>query len=176
MDFMADRTGHIIYRKGMFMGNYVKRTTLMVRNMERAIQFYRDVLGGKIWFDRPFTLDGGGLPVGKKGDKLRLLIVRFEHDEIGMIGLMEFINPVIPAPDVSYDLGYGQPVFVIVPEDAQAIYDKAMAMGFQTRGRPKRWSTTGARGETRHFLSTFLWDADGHFFECNQVTHIDPHE
>ena len=156
------------------MGNYVKRTTLMVRDMERSLAFYRDVLGATVWFDRPFTLDGGGLPIGKKGDKLRLCIIQFEHDEIGMMGLMEFTDPVMPAPEITYDLGYGRPVFVVVAEDARLIYDRASELGFKTRGEPKAWSTTGAKGETKHFLSTFLWDADGHFFECNQVTHIDP--
>jgi len=155
------------------MGNYIKRTTMMVRDMERSLVFYRDVLGATIWFDRPFTLDGGGLPIGKKGDKLRLVIVKFEHDEIGMIGLMEFLDPVMPAPDVVHELGYGRPVFVIVAEDAQAIYERAETKGFKTRGEPKTWSTTGAKGETKHFVSTFLWDDDGHFFECNQVTHIE---
>ena len=155
------------------MGNVIKRTTMMVRNMERSLIFYRDILGAKIWFDRPFTLDGGGLPIGKKGDVLRLCIIQFEHAQIGMIGLMEFLEPVMPAPEINYELGYGKPVFVVVAEDAQAIYDKAAAKGFRTRGAPKTWSTTGAKGETKHFLSTYVWDADGHFFECNQVTHID---
>ena len=156
------------------MGNQIKRTTMMVRDMERALEFYRDVLGGKVWFDRPFTLDGGGLPIGKKGDKLRLCIIQFEHDQIGMIGLMEFLDPVMRAPEVTFDLGYGRPVFVVVPEDAQAIYDRATERGFTTRGEPKTWTTVGAKGETKHFLSTFLWDDDGYFFECNQVTRIDP--
>lgn len=155
------------------MGNVIKRTTLMVRDMERSLVFFRDVLGAKVWFDRPFTLDGGGLPIGKKGDKLRLCIIQFEHDQIGMIGLMEFTDPVMPAPEIDYELGYGKPVFVVVPEDAQAIYDAATHNGFKTRGEPKTWSTMGARGETKHFLSTFVWDGDGHFFECNQVTRID---
>ena len=155
------------------MGNVIKRTTLMVRDMERSLAFFEGVLGLKVWFDRPFTLDGGGLPIGKKGDKLRLVILMCESDEIGMIGLMEFKDPVMPAPEVTYELGYGRPVFVIVAEDAQAIYDRATAAGFKTRGEPKTWSTTGARGETKHFLSTNLFDADGHFFECNQVTRVE---
>lgn len=155
------------------MPNIIKRTTMMVRDMERSLSFYRDVLGANIWFDRPYTLDGGGLPIGKKGDKLRLVIVKFDHDEIGMLGLMEFLDPVMPAPVVSYELGYGKPVFVVVAEDAQVIYNKAIELGFETRGEPKIWSTIGAKGETKHFVSTFLWDADGHFFECNQVTHTE---
>ena len=145
----------------------------MVRNMERSLEFFKDVLGLKVWFDRPFTLDGGGLPIGKKGDKLRLVILMCESDEIGMIGLMEFLDPVMPAPEVTYELGYGRPVFVIVAEDAQVIYEKAVAAGFKVRGEPKTWSTTGAKVETKHFLSTFLFDSDGHFFECNQVTRIE---
>ena len=156
------------------MGNQIKRTTLMVRDMERALEFYRDVLGAKVWFDRPFVLDGGGLAIGKKGDTLRLCIIQFEHAEIGMIGLMEFLDPVMPAPDITYEVGYGRPVFVVVAENAQEIYERAEAKGFKTRGAPKTWSTTGAKGETKHFLSTFLWDGDGHFFECNQVTKIEP--
>ena len=156
------------------MGNVIKRTTLMVRDMDRALEFYRDVLGANIWFDRPFTLDGDGLPIGKKGDELRLCIVKFDHDDIGMIGLMEFNEPPVEVPPVTYDLGYGRPVFVVVPEDVQAIYDRATERDFKTRGKSKTWSTTGAQGETKHFLSTFLWDADGHFFECNQVTRNDP--
>jgi len=156
------------------MGSYVKRTTLMVRDMERSLAFYRDVLGATVWFDRPFTLDGGGLPIGKAGDTLRLCIIQFTHDEIGMIGLMEFTDPVMSAPEVTFELGYGRPVFVVVADDAQAIHERAEAAGFKTRGAPKTWSTTGAKGETKHFLSTYLWDADGHFFECNQVTRIEP--
>ncbi len=155
------------------MPNVIKRTTMMVRDMERSLVFYRDVLGAQIWFDRPFTLDGGGLPIGKKGDKLRLVIVKFDHDEIGMLGLMEFLEPVMPAPEIDYALGYGKPVFVVVAEDAQAIYDRASASGFKTRGEPKTWSTIGAKGETKHFLSAFVWDGDGHFFECNQVTRVE---
>lgn len=155
------------------MANVIKRTTLMVRDMERSLEFYVGVLGMKIWFDRPFTLQGGGLPIGKKGDTLRLVILMCESDEIGMLGLMEFIDPVMPAPEITYELGYGRPVFVVVAEDAQAIYDKATASGFKTRNEPNEWSTKGARGEMKHFLSTFLFDPDGHFFECNQVTRVE---
>ena len=153
--------------------NYVKRTTLMVRSMERALEFYRDVLGAEIWFDRPFKLSGEGLPIGSAGDMIRLVIVKFAHSEIGMLGLMEFEEPPVDVPEVSYTLGYGRPVFVVVADDARAIFDRAVKHGFELRGEPREWSTTGARGETKHFLSTNLWDADGHFFECNEVTRIE---
>ena len=157
------------------MGSYVKRTTLMVRDMERALVFYRDVLGAEIWFDTPFTLSGVGFPIGKAGDRLRLCIVRFEDPEIGMIGLIEFEDPPEAPPPVTYSLGWGQPIFVVVADDARAIHARAREHGFRLRNpEPHEWSTTGAKGETKHFVSTNLWDPDGHFFECNEVTHIEP--
>ena len=155
------------------MENQIKRTTLMVRDMERSLEFFRDVLGAKVWFDRPYTLDGTGIPIGKKGDVIRLSIVQFEHDEIGMIGLMEFKDPVMPAPEIDYNLGYGKPVFVVTSKDAKGIYKRATEKGFKTRSEPVVWNTIGAKGETKHFISANLWDGDGHFFECNEVTHID---
>jgi len=98
------------------MGNQIKRTTLMVRDMDRSLEFFKDVLGAKVWFDRPYTLSGTGIPIGKKGDLIRLCIVQFEHDTIGMVGMMEFKDPVMPAPEVNYELGYGRPVFVVVAD------------------------------------------------------------
>lgn len=34
----------------------------------------------------------------------------------------------------------------------------------------------GYRGELRHFIGTSVFDPDGHFYECNQVTAIDEPE
>jgi len=73
----------------------------MVRNMERLLEFYQDVLDVKAWSDRPFTLQSDDLPIGKKGYKLRLVNPKSESDEIGMIGLMEFLNPIMPAPKIT---------------------------------------------------------------------------
>lgn len=78
------------------MTDIVKRTTLMVRDAEAAEQWYEDVLGMSRWMDVPFTLSGTQLAAGKKGDETRLVIMKAEHDTIGMIGLLEYIDPRRP--------------------------------------------------------------------------------
>ncbi|MFM7625086.1 MAG: VOC family protein, partial [Gammaproteobacteria bacterium] len=50
----------------------VKRTTLIVRDVERSRAFYRDVLGMRTWYDDRITLSGVGLAAGQKGDETHL--------------------------------------------------------------------------------------------------------
>ena len=76
------------------MTDAIKRTTVMVRDAEKAAQWYEDVLGMSRWMDTPFTLSGNQLASGRKGDQTRLVIMQAEHDEIGMIGLLQWIDPV----------------------------------------------------------------------------------
>lgn len=40
------------------MNNIVKRTTLIVRDMDIALRWYREVLGLSIYYDKNFTLAG----------------------------------------------------------------------------------------------------------------------
>jgi catechol 2,3-dioxygenase-like lactoylglutathione lyase family enzyme len=54
------------------MPNIVKRTTLIVRNLDRSLAFYRDVLGFSVWYDDEIVLSGVGLAAGAAGDRTRL--------------------------------------------------------------------------------------------------------
>ena len=57
------------------MNNIVKRTTLMVRDMDQSLAWYQNVLGMDVYYDKPFTLSGEGLAAGKAGDLIRLVIL-----------------------------------------------------------------------------------------------------
>jgi catechol 2,3-dioxygenase-like lactoylglutathione lyase family enzyme len=46
------------------MPSLVKRTTLIVRSLERSTAFYRDVLGLSVWYDDEVVLSGVGLAAG----------------------------------------------------------------------------------------------------------------
>jgi catechol 2,3-dioxygenase-like lactoylglutathione lyase family enzyme len=75
------------------MPTIVKRTTLIVRDLERSLAFYRDVLGFRVWYDDRIVLSGIGLAAGAQGDRTRLVIVRAEDPVVGMIGLLQFTEP-----------------------------------------------------------------------------------
>ena len=50
------------------MTSILKRTTLIVRDMAKSIEFYEGVLGMTKYYDNQVTLGGDLLPAGKKGD------------------------------------------------------------------------------------------------------------
>ncbi len=154
------------------MSTIVKRTTLFVRDMEASLAWYQSVLDMSVWFDKPFTLSGVGLAAGKAGDETRLVILKCEHDEIGMIGLLQWINPDQPPPVPPAAVTYGMPTFVVSSDDARANHAAAVALGSRVHAEPHDWSTEGADGRIKHFIGVSLFDPDGHFFEINQVVKI----
>lgn len=153
--------------------NVVKRTTLLVRDMAESRRWYEYVLGMTVWMDTEFVLSGQGLAAGKAGDRTHLVIMRAEDPKVGMIGLLQWIDPPKASPDPPTAVDYGMPVFVVESRDAHEVARRARKLGTRVHSEPRRWSTRGARGELRHLIGTSVFDPDGHFFECNQVVGIE---
>lgn len=152
------------------MVDIVKRTTLMVRDAEAAAQWYASVFGMTRWMDTPFTLSGTQLAAGNKGDQTRLVIMKAEHDVIGMIGLLEWIDPRQETPaEIPRRIAFGAPIFVIAAEDCQATTARARAAGSHVYCEPHEWSVTGANGQLKTMIGASFFDLDGYFFEVNQV-------
>ena len=156
--------------------NVVKRTTLLVRDMARSRRWYEYVLGMTVWMDTDFVLSGHGLAAGKAGDRTRLVIMRAEDPKVGMIGLLQWLDPPKDAPDPPTAVDYGMPVFVVESRDARDVARRAEELETRVHSPPRRWSTRGARGELRHLIGTSVFDPDGHFFECNEVVEIEDPE
>ena len=155
------------------MANIVKRTTLIVRDIERSVAWYQEVLGMSVWMETDFELSGQGLAAGNKGDKTRLAILKCEDDVIGMIGLLQWVDPPLPAPDeIPRTVTYGNPTFVVATDDAEAMFKAAQRLGTHVHCPPREWSTQGHDGRTKHFIGISLFDPDGYFFEANQVVGI----
>ncbi|MDX1517430.1 MAG: VOC family protein [Woeseiaceae bacterium] len=155
------------------MKNIVKRTTLIVRDIDTSVRWYREVMGMTVWMDTEVELSGTGLAAGKAGDRTRLVIMQCEDPVIGMIGLLQWLDPPLPAPDeIPTSVGYGNPTFVVAAEDAAASFEAAKRLGTHVHAEPHEWSIRGQDGQMKHFLSVSLFDPDGYFFECNQVLRI----
>ena len=156
------------------MTNIVKRTTLMVRDMEASLRWYQDVFGMTVWMDTEVELSGVGMAAGKAGDKTHLVILQCEDPKIGMIGLLQWVDPPMPAPEVIPTMvTYGNPTFVVEADDAMASFEAAnRRLGTHIHAEPHEWSIKGHDGRMKHFLSVSLFDPDGYFYECNQVLRI----
>ncbi len=152
------------------MSNIIKRTTLIVRDIEASRRWYEYVLGMKTWMDTDFTLSGTGLAAGKAGDKTHLVILQAEDPTIGMIGLLQWVDPPLPAPDeIPKTVSYGNPTFVVASDDVGQVHERAVELGTHVHASPHEWSVRGQNGKMKYFLGLSLFDPDGYFYECNQL-------
>ena len=155
------------------MADIIKRTTLMVRDGDRAGHWYETVFGMTKWMDTPFTLSGTQLAAGKKGDETRLIILKCEDDLIGMIGLLEWLDPKQDAlAELPTEIAFGAPIFVVAAEDAKATLERARALGSRIHCEPREWQVTGADGKQRDMIGCSFWDLDGYFYEVNQIVKV----
>ena len=153
------------------MGNtIVKRTTLIVRDIERSAVWYQEVLEMTPYYDDEIVLSGVGLAAGKRGDKTHLMILKCQDPTIGMIGLLQWVDPeALPAPaEIPTAVTYGSPIFVVESDDLRGLYERARALDTAIHSEPHEWSVRGPSGEMIDFLGMSMFDPDGHFFEVNQ--------
>jgi catechol 2,3-dioxygenase-like lactoylglutathione lyase family enzyme len=150
------------------MSTLVKRTTLIVRDIDRSVAFYRDVLGLRVWYDDRITLSGVGLAAGARGDETHLVIMEASDPVVAKIGLLEFTQPRLPEPPRRERLGIGDVIFVLQGDDAEGIHRRAVAAGARIHAVPHRYEVRGADGTQIVMTSVSLWDPDDYFIEYNQ--------
>ena len=146
----------------------VKRTTLIVRDIKKSTQWYQEVLGMSIYYDGEVTLGGKGIAAGKKGDVTHLIILKCDDPVIGMIGLLQWVDPLWPAPEIPHEVSYGQPTFVLETDNLDDVHKKAIELNTKIFSEPHDWSIKGASGDMIKFIGMSFFDPDGHFFEVNQ--------
>jgi catechol 2,3-dioxygenase-like lactoylglutathione lyase family enzyme len=146
----------------------VKRTTLIVRDAERSMAFYRDGLGLTVWYDDVIELSGVGLAAGKRGDQTRLIIMRAQDPVIGMIGLLQFTEPSLSPPSRRERLGIGDIVFVMQGKDIEGVYERVPQLGGRIHAAPHRFEVRGADGVQVAMTSLSFWDPDDYFIEYNR--------
>ena len=147
----------------------VKRTTLIVRDIEVSSKWYEEVLDMSLYYDDTITLGGKGMAAGKKGDVTHLKIYKCSDPVIGMIGLLQWIDPELPAPEeIPTKVDYGNPTFVVDTNNVDEVYKKALTLGTHIHSEPHEWSVRGADGNMINFITLSVFDPDGYFYEINQ--------
>ena len=122
-----------------------------------------------LYYDDTITLSGKGLAAGKKGDVTHLKIYKCSDPIIGMIGLLQWLDPELPAPEeIPTEVNYGNPTFVVDTDNVDEVYKKALALGTHIHSEPHEWSVRGADGNMINFITLSVFDPDGYFYEINQ--------
>ena len=63
------------------MKNIVRRTTLIVRDIEVSVRWYEQVVGMTRYYDNEVVLSGEGLAAGEEGDRTHLIVMQCEDPE-----------------------------------------------------------------------------------------------
>ncbi len=150
----------------------VRRITILVRDMERSLKLYRDVLGLKVNYDAPITVSGVALPAGVPGNKTRLVLLNGNDPWLGWIGLMQYTDPPLADPGpYPKRLGVGGHVIVTNTDDAEkrcAMAKQAPGVTFTSEARLQEYP--GRNGApTIRVMGCNFFDPDGTFLELNQI-------
>jgi pimeloyl-ACP methyl ester carboxylesterase/catechol 2,3-dioxygenase-like lactoylglutathione lyase family enzyme len=146
----------------------VRRTTLVVHDLDASIRFYRDVLGYSVWLRNEGTVGPDSLPsAAPPGAPTRFAIMKGRHPWLGMVGLLQY-GAARPLPDPPAQLVPGDAILMLEVQDLDAIHVRMRAAGTPVLRPPRTSDVTGAGGAKWTATFLFAWDPDGHLLEINQ--------
>lgn len=149
-----------------------RRVTMMVNSMEPALTIYRDILGMEVYYDNEIVVTGVGLPAGEPNSKTRLVILRCNDPYIGMLGILQYVDPPLPAPEprpVPNRVRAGEIVFVMHNDDVKGVYEHLQKIdGVQMVSEPHISEYPKDGGGVFRVLGISFFDPNGYFIELNQ--------
>lgn len=137
----------------------IRRTTFVVRDIDKSLPLYRDALGLKVIYDQ------------KIGQNIRLVLMRANDTFIGALGLMQRLNSTAPVPEVKFEkAGPGQMIMVINVADLEQRWARIEATPhIKVETRPTRVEYPNPAGGVIPVLFSAVWDADGNYIELNKL-------
>lgn len=151
------------------MPNLVKSTTLIVRDAGRSPRFCRDLLGLSVRYDDESELSGRCLAAGSPGDGTRLAIMKALDPVVGMIGLLQCVEPPLPEPPTRREqLGIVEGLLVMQSDDLEGACRSLPGWGAGVHAAPHRFEVRGADGTVATRRTIRLGDPDGDLLELSQ--------
>lgn len=148
----------------------IRRTTFVVRDIDKSLPFYRDALGLKVVYDQLIggSVDADGKP---RAPSVRLVLLRANDDFIGVLGLMQRLNVTEPVPEPVFRKAQpGGLILVFNVQDLDTRFDKIRATpGVKVAEAPQRIEYPAPGGGVIPVLFSAVWDADGNYIEINRI-------
>lgn len=154
----------------------LRRTTLVVHDMEASLAFYRDALGMVVTYDNMLRSPENAATNAEAESATHLVFLRANDDFVGILGLMQSEKPLRPAYDAMPEpFRPGSIVLLFNTDGLDEKFEKAKAAPKVKVIRPPTHRTYPSYdGKTRiPVLSSILVDPDGHVVELNDLL-MDP--
>ena len=149
----------------------LRRTTLVVNDIDHSLEFYRDALGMRVIYDNAINTPRGA-SIEEAEIARRLVFLRANDDYIGIIGLLQYIKPKKPVVELK-DTAFNQGTVVLVFNTSELAesFEKAQAItGVRVLDEPSEVSYPSYDGNsTIRVMVSALQDPDGFTVELNQL-------
>lgn len=150
----------------------LRRTTLVVADMEATLAFYRDALGLSIAYDQVIRTPRDAASDEAAERSLRLVLLEANDDYIGMIGLIEYLKPrKAPRAEPIEPFSIGSTVLLFNTTALAERFAKAAATpGVRVLNEPAETTYPGYNGGPPIPVRvSILTDPDGYIVELNQL-------
>lgn len=151
----------------------VRRVSIVVRDMEKSLEFYRDALGMEINYDTEVELSGVNLPVGEPGSKARLVLLNGNDPYMGWVGLLHPFEPPLEGVEEPYPtrLAPGTAFMVVNTDDAEKACEAATKIDGVTMTGPTRLQVYPGRDGRPdiNVRGCNVFDPNGVAVEINQL-------
>jgi catechol 2,3-dioxygenase-like lactoylglutathione lyase family enzyme len=147
-----------------------RRTTLIVRDIDKSLALYRDALGMTVYYDQELTSPRLERTGGDGKNRSRLVLLKANDGFVGLLGLWQFLDgPAAPPPKAKPDFAPGEIVVLFNATDLETRFDKVRATpGIRVISEPALREYPGKDGPIRVIVS-MLTDPDGHIVELNKA-------
>ena len=150
----------------------LRRTTLVVRDIDASLAFYRDALGLEVIYDNLIRTPRSAETDEQADRSLRLVFLRANDDYIGIVGLLEYRKPRKPAAHQGLEpFSTGSIVLLFNSEDLDTAFAKARNVpGVRVLSEPELTQYPSYDGSgTISVNVSVLTDPDGFVVELNQL-------
>jgi len=155
----------------------LRRTTLIVSDIDNSLRFYRDALGFKVIYDNMIRTPRTAETDAEAEVSRRLVFVRANDDYIGIIGLLEYTKPRKPVREPEpVDFSTGSAVLLFTTTDLASRFPKAAAVsGVEVLDPPTDTSYPSYDGSSiLNVRVSTLRDPDGFLIELNEFIGENP--
>jgi len=154
----------------------VRRTTLLVDDIEKSIDFYRRI-GMTVWYDKTTSerdeegvIGADDLPLTADPKRGRMVIMKGNDENIGMIGLLAYEKPPLASARGNlFGIGVGDFILMLEVEDINFAYGRLQQIGTRFHSPPRLFEMEGPEGNIADSgRRMFAYDPDGHLVEVRQ--------